>query len=78
VYITASLMFLILFVAYSAIFISILTVHHYKMPFTDFQGLLDSGTYRLVVPGRPVYISIFKVRKVVYVLLSCTNDQTRG
>jgi hypothetical protein len=64
VYITASLMFLILFIAYSAIFISILTVHHYKMPFVDFQGLLDSGTHRLVVADKPVYVSFFKVRKI--------------
>jgi hypothetical protein len=67
VYISASLMFLILFIAYSAIFISILTVHHYKMPFVDFQGLLDTETYKLVVPGIPVYISFFKVRKVTFI-----------
>jgi hypothetical protein len=34
------------------------------MPFIDFQGLLDSGTYRLVVASNPVYISFFKVRKI--------------
>jgi hypothetical protein len=59
----AYLTFLILFIAYSAIFISILAVDRYKLPFLDFKGLLDSGTYRLVMPNMPVYISIFKVRK---------------
>jgi hypothetical protein len=64
VYISASLMFLILFIAYSAIFISLLTVHHYKMPFVGLQGLLDAGTYSLIVPDIPVYISFFKASNI--------------
>jgi hypothetical protein len=62
VYITAYLTFVTLFIAYSAIFIAILTLNHYKLPFVDFKGLLDSGTYRFITPGKPVYIDFFKVR----------------
>jgi hypothetical protein len=62
VYITAYLTFGILFVAYSAIFIAILTVKHYTLPFVDFKGLLDSGTYRFITPGQPAYINLFQVR----------------
>jgi len=62
VYITSYLTFGTLFIAYSAIFISILTVKHYTLPFVDFKGLLDSGTYRFITPGQPVYINLFQVR----------------
>ena len=59
--ITAYLTFGTLFTAYSAIFIAMLTVKHYTLPFVDFKGLLDSGTYRFITPGQPAYISVFQV-----------------
>lgn len=39
-----------------------LTVNSYKLPFVDFKGLLDTGTYRLLIPGLPPYINLFAVR----------------
>jgi hypothetical protein len=51
----------VLFAAYSAIFISILAVHHFAMPFSDFQGLLDIRTYRFGVVRLSVYLDIFEV-----------------
>jgi hypothetical protein len=52
-----------LFTAYSATFISILAVHHFAMPFSDFQGLLAIGTYRFGVVRLSVYLDIFQVSK---------------
>jgi hypothetical protein len=39
----------IVLVAYSATFISFLTVRRTVLPFTDFKGLLYDGTYKLGV-----------------------------
>ncbi|PNF35916.1 hypothetical protein B7P43_G06976 [Cryptotermes secundus] len=58
-YLTSYLTYVILFTAYSAVFISILAVHQFAMPFLDFQGLLDIGTYRFGVVRLPVYLDIF-------------------
>ncbi|KDR11384.1 glutamate receptor ionotropic, kainate 5-like [Zootermopsis nevadensis] len=60
VYITAYITFVILFAAYAAIFISFLAVQRYKMPFSDFQGILDIGTYGFCIPAIPVYTSMFE------------------
>jgi hypothetical protein len=38
---------MVLFMAYSATFISHLTVQRRELPFTDFQGFLNDGTYKL-------------------------------
>ncbi|XP_021920429.1 glutamate receptor ionotropic, kainate 5-like [Zootermopsis nevadensis] len=37
----------VLFAAYSATFVSFLTVRRYELPFSDFRGLLKNGKYRL-------------------------------
>ena len=47
VYVTSNLMAVVLFAAYSATFISFLTVRSYQLPFTDFQGLASNGKYKL-------------------------------
>jgi hypothetical protein len=39
---------MVLFMAYSATFISHLTVRRRELPFRDFQGFLNDGTYKLV------------------------------
>ncbi|XP_069696242.1 glutamate receptor 3-like [Periplaneta americana] len=49
-----------MFVAYTATFISFLTVTHYHMPFKDFQGILDDGTYRLGILASAASINYFK------------------
>ncbi|XP_021934640.1 uncharacterized protein LOC110837115 [Zootermopsis nevadensis] len=58
-YLTSYLTYVILFTAYSAIFISMLAVHQFSMPFSDFQGLVDIGTYRFAVVGLSVYLDLF-------------------
>jgi hypothetical protein len=61
VYLTTYLIALILFVAYSAAFVSYLTARRYEMPFTGFNGLLEDGTYKLgVLPGS-AGLDFFKV-----------------
>jgi hypothetical protein len=52
---------MVLFVAYSATFISFLAVQHHHLPFTDFQGALDDGTYRVDVLAASADIDYFKV-----------------
>jgi hypothetical protein len=61
VYFTAYLTAVILFVAYSAIFISFLAVRRHDLPFTDFSGLLEDGTYRLGVLSGSARVDSFKV-----------------
>jgi hypothetical protein len=61
VYFTAYLTALILFMAYSAIFISFLAVRRYDLPFTDFSGLVQDGTYRLGVLSGSARVDFFKV-----------------
>ncbi|KAJ4432288.1 hypothetical protein ANN_20906, partial [Periplaneta americana] len=60
---TAYLTAITMFVAYTATFISFLTVTHYHMPFKDFQGILDDGTYRLGILASAASINYFKVCK---------------
>jgi len=47
VYVTSYLTAVVLFAAYSATFVSFLTARPYRLPFTDFQGLLSNGKYKL-------------------------------
>jgi hypothetical protein len=51
----------ILFVAYSATFISFLAVHRHDLPFNDFSGLVEDGTYRLGVLSGSARVDFFKV-----------------
>jgi hypothetical protein len=57
-YLTASL----LSVAYSATFISILTVNRYKLPFTDIKGFSQNGKYTLGMLPNSAQLRIFQVR----------------
>jgi hypothetical protein len=61
VYGTTYLTALALFMAYSAIFISFLAVRRYDLPFTDFSGLVQDGTYRLGVLSGSARVDFFKV-----------------
>jgi hypothetical protein len=60
-YVTA----LVLFVAYSATFISFLSVRKFTLPFTDFEGLLRNGRYMLGVIENSEREAYFKVRAFV-------------
>jgi hypothetical protein len=40
---------MVLFMAYSATFISHLTIRRRELPFRDFQGFLNDGTYKMGV-----------------------------
>jgi hypothetical protein len=51
----------VVFVAYSAAFISFLAVGHHHLPFTDFQGILDDGSYRVDVQAASADIDYFTV-----------------
>jgi hypothetical protein len=51
----------VLLVAYSASFISFLTVQHHHLPFTDFQGALHDGSYRVDVLAASADIDYFTV-----------------
>jgi hypothetical protein len=64
VYLTTYLIALLLFVAYSATFISFLTVRRNDMPFNDFSGLLEDGTYNLGVLSGSARVDFFKVMLV--------------
>ncbi|XP_069704802.1 probable glutamate receptor [Periplaneta americana] len=59
VYFTAYVTAVVLFAAYSSVFISFLAVNHPVLPFTDFQGLLNAGNYKLGVIGVSVYTNFF-------------------
>jgi len=51
----------IVLVAYSATFISLLTVRRTVLPFTDFKGLLNDGTYKLGVFPNSAQMFYFEV-----------------
>jgi hypothetical protein len=63
VYVTA----LVLFAAYSAIFISFLAVRRFDLPFKDFQGLLQDGRYALGVIKNSEREAYFKVTNLMLV-----------
>jgi hypothetical protein len=52
----------VLLAGYSASLISSLAVERRNLPFTDLQGLLYDGSYRLGVMGNTSTINIFDVR----------------
>ena len=52
---------LVFMAAYSAFLISTLAVQHHNLPFRDFQGLLNDGSYRLGVMSNSSYFNIFSV-----------------
>jgi hypothetical protein len=58
----------VLFVAYGAAFISFLTVRHHHLPFTDFQGAIDDGTYRVDVQAASADIDYFTVMQLTLIL----------
>jgi len=83
VYVTSYLMTVVLFAAYSATFVSFLTARPYRLPFTDFQGLLNNGKYKLGIQFGSTnqnyfQVIIFIVNYIltiicyyVHILLSC-------
>jgi hypothetical protein len=52
---------MVLMAAYSAFLTSSLAVQRRQLPFKDFQGLLDDGSYRLGVLKDSSDINIFSV-----------------
>jgi hypothetical protein len=63
---------MVLFMAYCVTFISHLTVQRRELPFRDFQGLLNDGTFKLGVLYGNAQESCLKVRK--YTSLSTTIE----
>jgi hypothetical protein len=61
VYFITYLTAVVLFVAYSATFVSFLAVRQYDLPFADFKGLVEDGTYRLGMLSGSARINFFKV-----------------
>lgn len=51
----------VLFVAYAATFVSFLAVRRHDLPFTDFSGMLEDGTYKLGVLSGSARVDFFKV-----------------
>ncbi|PSN36475.1 Ionotropic receptor 174 [Blattella germanica] len=76
VYLTALFTYIIIFTAYSAIFISILTVQRYRLPFHNFQELLDLDSYNFGTIGNAMYLGIFQdasdpvLRKIYHKMLA--------
>jgi hypothetical protein len=52
---------LVLMAAYSSFLISSLAVQHQDLPFRDLQGLLQDGSYRLVVMRNNSDFNMFDV-----------------
>jgi hypothetical protein len=52
---------MVLMAAYLAFLISSLAVEHQRLPFKDFQGLLDDGSYRLGVMRDSHHFNMFNV-----------------
>jgi len=83
VYVTSYLTAVVLFAAYSATFVSFLTTRHYRLPFTNFQGLLSNGKYKLGIQLGSIsqnyfQVVIFMVNYIfiiiwyyVHILISC-------
>jgi len=61
VYVTSYLTAVVLFAAYSATFVSFLTARPYRLPFTDFQGLLNNGKYKLGIQFGSTNQNFFQV-----------------
>ncbi|PSN40739.1 hypothetical protein C0J52_16799 [Blattella germanica] len=58
-YLSAYLTAVVVLAAYSAIFISFLTVRHIYTPFTTFEDILREGTYKLGILQRSVELNFF-------------------
>jgi hypothetical protein len=56
-YLTAT----VVMAAYSAAFISYLTVQDLQLPFTTFEGLLNDGRYRLLAVNGTAQLNYFDV-----------------
>jgi hypothetical protein len=59
---------MVLFMSYSATFISHLTLPRRELPFTDFQGFLNDGTYKLVAVYGSAQEAYLKV-SYIYVII---------
>jgi hypothetical protein len=59
---------LVLLAAYSAFLTSSLAVQRRELPFRDFQGLLDDGSYRMGVMSNSSHLNNFNVcgRKYIF------------
>jgi hypothetical protein len=59
---------MVLFMAYSATFITHLTLPRRELPFRDFQGFLNDGTYKLVAVYGSAQEAYLKVN-YIYVII---------
>ncbi len=59
---------LVVLAAYSASLTSSLAVQHHDLPFRDFQGLLNDGSYRLGVMSNSSQLNNFNVRRTKNIL----------
>jgi hypothetical protein len=64
IYLTTYVTFMVLFMAYCATFISHLTVRRRELPFRDFQGFLNDGTYKLGAVYGSAHEAYLKVRYI--------------
>jgi hypothetical protein len=58
---------MVLFKAYCATFLSHLTVRRRELPFRDFQGFLNDGTYKFGAVYSSAYEAYVKVR-CIYII----------
>jgi len=61
---------------YSAGFITNLTLREPALPFTDFEGLLKDGSYRLGMARANEQLEYFRVSNLMYLLTA--NELTPG
>jgi hypothetical protein len=74
VWLTAYLAAVVLLAAYSAIFISFLTVRYSALPFTTFEGILQDGTFKLGILDQSVEFSFFDVSVNMSLLTTLSNS----
>jgi hypothetical protein len=64
VYLTAYFIALVLFVTYSATFISSLAVSRQDLPFSTFEDILKDGTFKIGARAKSSHEDYFKVCKI--------------
>ncbi|PSN36473.1 Ionotropic receptor 176 [Blattella germanica] len=81
VYLTTYLTCIVIFASYNAIYVSLLAVQHYSVPFREFKGLLDIKTYHFGVEGTMINVGIFEkatdpVMRKIYDILIAPNSKS--
>jgi hypothetical protein len=68
VYLTSYVVGYVLVAAYAAALVSFLAVQRDELPFTNFEGLLEDGTYEMGVT-RGAEVAYFRVSSSAYMIL---------